>query len=41
MSMYTNHPLPKGMSKGIFKYNANNIKTINTSRFNFRGGIRL
>lgn len=40
MSSYR-HPLPKGMSKGIFTHNANTIKSINTSRYNFRGGIRL
>lgn len=41
MSYYKNHPLSKGLSNSIFKHNAVNIKTINTSRYNFRGGIRL
>lgn len=41
MSNYKNHPLPYNMSKSIFSRNAVNVKTINTSRYNFRGGIRL
>lgn len=37
----SNHRISQSLSNHIFKKSATNIKTLNTTRYNFRGGIRL